>query len=346
MVVRWWRSPSDYRTAVQYMRTIGMRRPMEILVGVGSFVYGLAAVFSAVYFRQGTGVEYAVPITLAVAATSAVIGTMWLRGVEMSERGSVAFLLYSDVSVIAVVLCYSDAFTAWPGLALLAANGMYAAFHHRAPEVAVHFLLAVSAMAWCAIDSLLGGTEPVLVAIRGLVLLPIVIAVPLVVVPGIRMLNADAIGAHRDSLTGLLNRRGLLASASDHIRHGGPVSVLVLDIDKFKAINDEFGHLRGDEVLAQIGGALSSAVPRDAVTARTGGEEFAILIPGEDAGEVAAKVHDSTLACRAGVAITVSIGVATTPRLESVDALTALLDRADAAMYRAKADGGRRTAVG
>ncbi|MGJ0120388.1 diguanylate cyclase [Williamsia sp. MIQD14] len=346
VVVRWWRAPSDYVTAVQYTRAIGLRRPLELLIGTGSFVYGLAAALSAVYFGSGTGVAFSVPIALGVAATSTLIGAQWLRGVEISERWSLAFLFYSDLSVIVVVLCYADAFTAWPGLALLAANGIYAAFQHDAPAVTVHFVISVGAMIWCAVASLLDGTDPVLVAIRGLVLVPIVTAVPLVVLPGVRMLNADAIGARRDSLTGLLNRRGLVAIASEHVRGGGPVSLLVLDIEKFKAINDAFGHVRGDEVLAQIGAALGSAVPSDAVAARIGGEEFGILLPGDDAHEVAARIHDCTLACPAGVAITVSIGIASTPRLESPDALTALLDRADAAMYRAKADGGRRTAVG
>ncbi|MGU3292757.1 GGDEF domain-containing protein [Williamsia sp. M5A3_1d] len=347
-IVRWWSSPSVYRNTVQYLRSVGLRRPIEVTVGLCSFLYGAGAVLSAVYFSKGPGIPYSVPVTLAVAATSLAIGAFWLRGGEVSERSSLFFLGYSDVSVLVVVLCYSDTFTAFPGLALLAVNGIYAAFLHSARAVAGHFAISAGAMIWCAAASVADGVEPVLVAIRALVLLPIVMVVPLVVLPGVRVLNADAIGAHRDSLTGLFNRRGLIASAGDHIRHSGPVSVLVLDIDKFKSINDRYGHRCGDEVLTEFGAALRSAVPADAVTARIGGEEFAILLRDDDthADGVAERVHACPIAVRTGIAITVSIGIATAARLESVDALTGLLDRADAAMYRAKADGGRRTASG
>jgi len=162
----------------------------------------------------------------------------------------------------------------------------------------------------------------------------------------------------RDPLTGLGNRRRLdrgIKQAWREAQQGGPVSLLLLDIDHYKAYNDRYGHGQGDLCLAQVGRALRQATRRQpAVVARYGGEEFAVLLPASDV-TVARLVAERIQAGIAALAlvhagsptaphITVSIGVATLQPGPSGLA-DDLLARADAALYAAKRDGRNRIVV-
>jgi diguanylate cyclase (GGDEF)-like protein len=156
--------------------------------------------------------------------------------------------------------------------------------------------------------------------------------------------------AMTDLLTGLFNRRAFLEAANRMIelrgRKSQPVSVLMFDLDKFKSINDRFGHAGGDEALKVFASTAAANVRATDVVGRLGGEEFACIIPGnaEDAGVVAERLRAAFQA--AGVVIaghqmgaTVSIGVATA---NSPVAIEPLLARGDAALYRAKNNGRNR----
>jgi len=157
-----------------------------------------------------------------------------------------------------------------------------------------------------------------------------------------------------DSLTGLYNRRytvrhldGLMSRTRDN---GKPVSVLLFDIDRFKSVNDTYGHAAGDEVLRTIGLRASANLRGTDMVARFGGEEFVVVMsdtPRDLAQMVAERIRDRIAAepiqlpdDPAGLTVTVSIGVATI----SLDDVTPddILRRADAAMYRAKAAGRNR----
>jgi diguanylate cyclase (GGDEF)-like protein len=151
--------------------------------------------------------------------------------------------------------------------------------------------------------------------------------------------------AATDELTGLPNRRTLLACAERELDSNGPVSLLLLDLDGFKAVNDGLGHHAGDDLLRALGDRIRPALRPGDVLARFGGDEFAVLLPGADpaaALEVAERVHG--LVCRpvtvTGVAVQVgaSIGVATAP--DQAGNLPDLLRHADTAMYLAKAEQG------
>jgi diguanylate cyclase (GGDEF)-like protein len=156
--------------------------------------------------------------------------------------------------------------------------------------------------------------------------------------------------AMTDLLTGLFNRRAFLEAANRMIgqraRKAQPVSVLAFDLDKFKSINDRFGHAVGDDALKLFAATASANVRATDVIGRLGGEEFAAIIPGgtAEAALVAERLRAAFQA--AGVAIsghaigaTVSIGVATAIPPVSVDVLLA---RADALLYRAKNNGRNR----
>ena len=158
--------------------------------------------------------------------------------------------------------------------------------------------------------------------------------------------------AETDPLTWLFNRRHfdqrLDAELNRALRAEHLVSLLMIDVDKFKTINDRFGHRAGDTVLKAVAIGIKQAVRLYDVPTRYGGDEFAVILPESDsevASRVARRVLEKTAAqalsadlASAGLSISLSIGVATFPR-PSGDA-AALIEFADTAMYKAKAGGG------
>ena len=160
-------------------------------------------------------------------------------------------------------------------------------------------------------------------------------------------LRAAETNASTDALTGLPNRRyfdefcGLLARRR---RSGDAVGVLMIDIDKFKALNDKHGHGTGDEVLRAVGGAIVAAVREDDVPARYGGEEFVVLLRNPTSAvalEVGERVRTSVGALdlqRFGVpGVSVSVGVAVA--VQADQPIGDLVAQADRALYRAKRAG-------
>lgn len=161
--------------------------------------------------------------------------------------------------------------------------------------------------------------------------------------------------ARTDSLTGAMARAAFLEVAERELarvsRYGGSMSILMLDIDHFKKINDTYGHPAGDAVLQGFAERCRSSIRTCDLLGRVGGEEFAILLPQtptSDAHVVAEKVR---VAASAGpiwagsrsIGITVSIGLATAkPNDED---LSSVWERADAALYRAKNEGRDRVAT-
>jgi diguanylate cyclase (GGDEF)-like protein len=161
----------------------------------------------------------------------------------------------------------------------------------------------------------------------------------------------------RDGLTGCFNRRHALETLDGELRRarrtGAPLSVVMFDVDHFKTVNDRFGHLRGDEVLAAIGGHLARALRSTDVRCRYGGDEFVLILPEtpargaqqvaealrQDLGRITVTTDEDDSARP----VTISVGVAAAMGGE-LDA-KALIARADSALYQAKAAGRNRVCV-
>jgi diguanylate cyclase (GGDEF)-like protein len=159
--------------------------------------------------------------------------------------------------------------------------------------------------------------------------------------------------ANLDGLTGIFNRRyfetKVLEKMSEASRYGGHMALLMMDIDHFKSINDEFGHLLGDEVLKQVSGLLTHNLRKVDLLTRYGGEEFAVIAPattGANAAIFAEKLRKMVENFQfPGVPrpVTVSIGVAEFPAAGKTR--DALVRAADAALYQAKQQGRNKVAV-
>ncbi|MCA2992930.1 diguanylate cyclase [Gemmatimonas sp.] len=161
--------------------------------------------------------------------------------------------------------------------------------------------------------------------------------------------------AQTDPLTQLLNRRALTeriaAEMERTLRYDSTMALLMIDLDHFKRVNDTYGHLVGDDVLRDVAPLLSDTIRTADIVARYGGEEFLVLLPETDdagaesfADRIRRAIETHPFASDSlpePLRLTASIGVAVYPaaRIESVEDLFA---RADAALYRAKADGRNR----
>ena len=153
-----------------------------------------------------------------------------------------------------------------------------------------------------------------------------------------------------DALTGLYNRRGFFELGRHEIdrtrRFGHPLSIIFIDVDNFKHINDTFGHHIGDRVLKAVADCLNTNTRDVDILGRYGGDEFAILLPETDL-PVAVNVAERLRLQVSGASVTVdgspvdvSVSIGVSKVMEDINGLEALLKRADAAMYAAKQAGG------
>jgi two-component system cell cycle response regulator len=157
-----------------------------------------------------------------------------------------------------------------------------------------------------------------------------------------------------DPLTGLFNRRHFGERVAEEVRRGRrqghATSVLCVDIDRLKAINDRFGHRAGDQAIVAVSRILSHNVRAMDVVARVGGDEFVVLLPetsAEQASALSRRILEEVARHRIGLtgSLAVSIGIAELNSSAEVDPdSNDMLAAADAALYRAKAAGGGHVA--
>lgn len=159
--------------------------------------------------------------------------------------------------------------------------------------------------------------------------------------------------SNTDHLTGLFNRRYLMEALGKEVqrstRKGGNLSLVILDIDHFKQVNDQYGHLQGDIVLQKVALLLQKELRNYDIAARYGGEEFIAVLPDatiEEAVFVANRVRSSVQTTRfsgelSQLALTISLGVAMFSKDDNIT-VDSFIKLADDALYRAKANGRNR----
>jgi diguanylate cyclase (GGDEF)-like protein len=304
-----------------------------------------------------------------VAVLAAVLGALTRIGRRATRaRGPIAYLLLCCACTlaahVAAVLTASHGTTAWTGVLLMMAFLTIAAapIHPAAPmvthpdrparEVTGNPPLLWMGAALCA-NPLIAAIQAVRGDESASVLLPVgtMLAVPLVLlrlrqmsVLRDRAEKTLAQHAHHDELTGLHNRRHVVAEidrALADLSRGAldQVTVLLLDLDGFKPVNDRYGHQAGDAVLRTIATRLKGVVSAGDVVGRIGGDEFLVLRRGSGPGGLPARMTELVrLPVEAGEALVrvgLSCGAATARRGEDLDR-DALIGRADAAMYAEK----------
>jgi diguanylate cyclase (GGDEF)-like protein len=293
---------------------------------------------------------YAATMSLLVVLAAAL--TVWQ---SVGPRVTASLVVVGDVVYVVVAATTTDPLLYAPPLMMLFT--CFAAAWFLGPRVlALHMVLVVVACAKALEHSYPDTAAWVAQVIVNSVVLDVVTLVVFLLRRRIqRLLDETEALSSTDPLTGLANRRWLVAQAPriwrQARRDGQRVAALVLDLDHFKRLNDDFGHATGDSVLQTVAASLSASVRPADVLARTGGEELVVLglvgDPGE-ARQLAERLRQAVSSSCADQQVTASIGVALAgPGGEEdvSDALWKLIDRADVAMYEAKRTGRDRVTV-
>ncbi|MGW0161249.1 diguanylate cyclase domain-containing protein [Mycobacterium sp. NPDC003323] len=345
----WWNDDVDHTWMLDFLRTRGFMLPLRAVVaavGVGMGVALLSLQFVAL--AEPVGVSRGILALMAVAAF--VWPVYWLLFPWPSPRTSIVLFLAIDLSIAVAAAVRADPLAGLTSTPLFAVTGIYIMFFHGARATAVHLLIAVVAI--IALATRLGTSDyadavPLAVGKSVISFLVTVFILPFAQF-GFWLIRNSSVESLADPLTGLANRRGLrdhVARMIDTEAEPESVCVFVIDIDKFKSVNDRYGHAIGDDVLVQTAAALRGIRRRPAFAARTGGEEFVIvdLLDADGAESVGDRLR-AAIAAVGPPAVTASVGAACGP-VASMEAFELLLRRADTAMYAAKRGGGDRVVI-
>ncbi|RDI67868.1 diguanylate cyclase (GGDEF)-like protein [Nocardia pseudobrasiliensis] len=348
LVRSWWEQSGHYRWLVQTIASKSALTWMKVVVGSGGMTWAVILVLAACSLpERGHSTERTV--LLVCAGIAALWALRWWFLPVPVVIASILLLGGADIFVTVVSAYGGDRIGHTTGMILLIAIGIYFTFFHTPRVVAVHGVWSVLSAALLSVP-VLNGEQP-LAAVAMITAMVIICGVLL---PGLQfgfwLLWTDVLS---DPLTRLSSRRGLEYFAAQKIYHYpmDHVCMIMIDLDRFKAVNDTFGHHVGDEVLRNTARRLRAAAPSGSIIGRIGGEEFAVvtMLPPPGARVVAERLRRAVAAESDPVSITASFGLATLPPGGPRDrvgrVLTDLMHRADTAMYRAKQQGGNAIAV-
>lgn len=347
-VRRWWQLPDHFDWLTGYLHSRGMMAAARILLAamVGSLaLVPILLVFSDFGPRSTFGVVVSCAAGIAGWATMIPYVQRWPTRVQ-----SLAVSLIATVCVAAICLSQS-----YPLVALVACFGFvtpaaYVAFMHTSRYTVYIFCVAVVTAAIGAVRLANSGHIIGAVAIFWFVVV-LNAVIPFGVQTIVHALGADVVRSEWDPLTGLLTRRafyqrlsGLLADTASADRH---LLVAVIDLDRFKNLNDTQGHAAGDRALIAVGRALSRSADADALVGRTGGEEFVVATVSQSTSPAQLGLRLLAGIERAAAPLTASVGTASVPLMRlRVTGWRAGIDEAitaaDTAMYEAKRAGGNQ----
>lgn len=349
---RWWRQPGRYDWLIQLVQDSGYGRLARFGVGASCVAIGAWPILMA-FSAQGVVSPVARIVTMSCGVLAILLGWWWFAGWPTYRQSRFIVIVLNASIAITCVLYILDG-SPVTGTLAFALTATYVAGLHTLPHLATVLGMATVPIIMKIVSEALAGDLYEGLA-DGVLRLATVTVVPITLRLLLQLLSDAAVDSDIDPLTGLANRRGLLRSVGQLVGTAGngggvQVSLTMLDIDNFKAINDTHGHATGDGVLVTLSRLMRMTCPDHAVIARVGGEEFAIIAIGAIGDAVVMAERLCSQFHRAPARFTVSIGIAgaTLEHAAAVDtiALTErLLDAADRAMYTAKRAGGDRVQV-
>ncbi|WP_405164283.1 GGDEF domain-containing protein [Nocardia sp. NBC_01499] len=355
----WWEDRVDYRWLVETLASHSALRPLKLMIGsggIGMVLITMLTLASEAGQKGFAGHLQAVAVSVLAAAWT----LRWWLLPWPSEVESLVWVAVVDIGITINNVMVHDRLLGAEGVVLLVTTGGYVTIFHGPRVLAIHLGWSLLSIVLVATMLVIGGPARTghgagdLALGVGVVVCNLVVTC--VVLPIVQfchwLLRLDALS---DPLTKLLNRRGLDSHLARYVgRHvDDGVYVVTLDLDRFKSVNDTFGHPFGDEVLVRTAACLRAAAPQCATIARTGGEEFAVVgyLRNEDIGDVAERLRGAVETMPdLPIAITASVGAATWepagteirhvgPRHKT------LFHRADTAMYQAKQLGGNAVVI-
>ena len=344
---QWWRQSDHYDRLSAHLAARDMDTLTRITI---AFIAGGLSVVAVgtIWTPTGPKGQLAVACTLVSAIGAAAGCLLWaLRW--PTRRTAIRFALASTGCIALIAVAQSDPLVAMLTCSTFATMASYIALFHRAWLMAYNFTVAsaVSGFEGYRISALLNPT--VALCCCSLLLL-LNLAVPFGVQVVVHVLGADAVRAERDQLTGLFSRRAFHRRAKARLEHAGQhqsfVVVTVIDLDRFKQLNDNYGHSKGDDALVSVSRALRDTNDDSAVIGRSGGEEFVIadIWHPDEVDRRAQQLCDKIAALPFGITASVgTAGIHPAYRTGSrSDLLIELIAAADAAMYAAKRRGGNQ----
>jgi diguanylate cyclase (GGDEF)-like protein len=349
LIRKWWRQPDHYNWLAAYLTSQGalpMARFVMLATILGLGTIPLVLMTSPVGAQ--TVVERAIAVTISVAC--ACMSVLWMGRRWPNRQRSSAFVVVSVLSISAACLVVEPQ-TGLTFCTLFAAIGGYIAFFHSARFMMFNVCVALATALVLAIrvafdDYVLAPAMLALVVVAN-------ISVPFTCQALIQLLGIEALNSNIDPLTGLLNRRAFYRQAGelfDAARRSDDkyLVVVMIDLDKFKRLNDTKGHAAGDRALVSIARTLREKSRRSAVLSRAGGEEFLVadVLNGPDASALAERLRLAIVHTppRVSASIgTVTVAVAELAEQPKNSAIEGLIAIADEAMYEAKRAGGNQS---
>ncbi len=345
----WWRQADHFDWFNEYLHSRRLLHLLRAVMVVATLT--LITVAAGLNLSQLAYNSLGSALAWSAVANGVLCAVLWLV-CWPSKVESTAFVVFLDVSIAVVCLVQPNQMIGLVGVTGFAVTGGYIACFHTARLMACHFALVAAVgtvLAYgCAADD--GDVILVLAAFALGQVINVQVACGLQFV--VHTLGADVVDSDRDPLTGLLNRRALFQRLSVALlsRSAGRrfLSVSMIDLDRFKNLNDTAGHDVGDRALAAVGDILRAISPARTLAGRIGGEEFLLVefLDSQDPGTVPQEVCDAI--DRMPYVVTASVGTAvgrltdTSPR-DFEDFVFALYRNADRAMYEAKRNGGNQT---
>ncbi|MFI5783371.1 GGDEF domain-containing protein [Nocardia sp. NPDC051570] len=337
----WWRDSADYYWLVHTLVSHSALRWMRLIMASGGVLMaaiGIVTVLSPYGPQSGFGMT----VDLIVIGFAVFWAFRWGLLPWPSATESLVLIGGADFAIAVTCAQATDRVYGATGLTLLVVTGGYLTFFHSAKVLALHTFWSLLWVLLLSVRMVIEGNDAY--AAIGVDLTSV--ATIAVVLPMLQMaywlLRTES---RSDPLTTLVNRRGLEYQLVKMLQGDPPVGVISLDLDRFKTVNDTFGHHIGDEVLVRTAQRLRDAAQPHAVVARVGGEEFVVIghmcaatawVEAERLRGAVSESNEPAITASVGVAVYDGSGTSALHRLTA----DYLLNCADNAMYEAKRCGG------